>query len=125
MSQRDNRRIPGLDMHHLRRRPYGPLSGEAKTPLGPDQVNVIIIIIRLFAVEKLPFNEPVRVAIPNEITLAQLVSVCIIPSGFDRLDSNTVFSWAMEVVEDNDGGHSPPNPPRLQSSSIGQHSACG
>jgi hypothetical protein len=40
------------------------------------------------------------VDIPNEITLAQLVSAFIIPSGFDRLDSNTLFLWTLEIVED-------------------------
>jgi hypothetical protein len=39
MAQRDNRHF-GLDCTPPDRRPYGPLSGAAKTPLGPDQVNV-------------------------------------------------------------------------------------
>jgi hypothetical protein len=53
---------------------------------------------QLFTSEKIPFNEPVPVTIPEEITLAQLVAHFIIPKGFDALDSNTVFQWTPEVV---------------------------
>jgi hypothetical protein len=55
---------------------------------------------QLFTIEKIPYNEPVLVDIPSEITLAQLVSTYILPSGFDRPDSNTAFQWTPEVVPD-------------------------
>jgi hypothetical protein len=44
MAQRDNRRILGLDMHHPAAGPPGRCPVQPSTPLGPDQVNVIIII---------------------------------------------------------------------------------
>jgi hypothetical protein len=53
-----------------------------------------------FTVEKIPYNELVPVDIPSEIALAQLVSAYILPSGFDRLDSNPVFQWTPEVIPD-------------------------
>jgi hypothetical protein len=62
---------------------------------------LIPAIWQLFTAERIQWNEPVSVLISNEITLAQLVSAYIIPSGFEHLDSNTVFSWALEVVENN------------------------
>jgi hypothetical protein len=54
----------------------------------------------LFTVEKTPVFEPIPVDIPNEMTLAQLVSASIIPSWFDRLDSDTVCLWTLEIVPD-------------------------
>jgi hypothetical protein len=54
---------------------------------------------QLFTVEKIPFNEPVPGAIPGEITLAQLVAHYVIPSGFDQLDSNTVFQWTPKLFK--------------------------
>jgi hypothetical protein len=33
----------GTWLHHPDTWPYGPLSGAAKTPLGPDQVNVLLL----------------------------------------------------------------------------------
>jgi hypothetical protein len=53
---------------------------------------------QLFTVDKTPVCEPVPVDVPNEITLAQLVSAYIIPSGFNRLDANTVFQWNLEIA---------------------------
>jgi hypothetical protein len=44
MAQRDNRRI---DMHQSAAGPTGRCPVQSSTPLGPDQVNVIIIIITL------------------------------------------------------------------------------
>jgi hypothetical protein len=48
--------------------------------------------------EKTPVGEPVPVDIPNEITLAQLATGYIVPSGHDRLDANTVFFSNLEIA---------------------------
>jgi hypothetical protein len=55
---------------------------------------------QLFTNEKYPFNEPVPVVIPEEITLAQLVAHHILPAEFDNLDSNAVFKWSLKVSRD-------------------------
>lgn len=38
--------------------------------------------------------------VPNEITLAQLVSHVIIPAGDDQLGADTVFFWSLGVIPD-------------------------
>jgi hypothetical protein len=55
---------------------------------------------QVFTAEKSSVCETVQVDIPNEITLAQLVAAYIIPSGFDHLDSNTIFFWTLDVISD-------------------------
>jgi hypothetical protein len=55
---------------------------------------------QLSTAEKTPVCEPVPVDIPNEITLAQLVSSFIVPAGFEQVDANTVFFWTLEVISD-------------------------
>jgi hypothetical protein len=46
MAQRDNRRL-GCWHAPPRRRPVGPVSGVAQTPRGPDQVNVLLLLLSM------------------------------------------------------------------------------
>jgi hypothetical protein len=53
---------------------------------------------QVFTMEKTPVDNPTLIDIPNEITLAQLVTYFILPAGGDW-DVSTVFYWCPEEVE--------------------------
>jgi hypothetical protein len=53
---------------------------------------------RVFTMEKTPIDVPAPMDIPNEITLAQLVTYFILPAGGDW-DVGTVFYWCPEEIE--------------------------
>jgi hypothetical protein len=50
--------------------------------------------------EKTPVGVPTLIDIPNEITLAQLVTYFILPAGGDW-DVNMIFYWCFEEIENN------------------------
>jgi hypothetical protein len=49
--------------------------------------------------EKTPVDVPVPIDIPDEITLAQLVTYYILPAGGDW-DVGTIFYWCLEEIEE-------------------------
>jgi hypothetical protein len=64
MAQRDNRR---LDMHQSAAGPPGRCPVQSSTPLGPDQVNVIIIIRPLQYVSSLGDSRSCSVIGPKSV----------------------------------------------------------
>jgi predicted ABC-type sugar transport system permease subunit len=54
---------------------------------------------QIFTMENTPLGEPVVIQAPNEITLAQLVTFFILPSGI-QLDVGSVFYWNLLRIED-------------------------
>jgi hypothetical protein len=54
---------------------------------------------RIFTIEKTQFSEPVEIFAPNEITLAQLVTYFILPTGI-QVDVGSVFYWNLREIED-------------------------
>jgi hypothetical protein len=66
----------------------------------PQEVGRLTVMsYQIFTIEKTPFGEPVQILAPNEITLAQLVTYFILPSGI-QLDVGSVFYWSLEEVPD-------------------------
>jgi hypothetical protein len=45
------------------------------------------------------FTEVMGIVIPNEITLAQLVTYCVLPTGME-LDVDSAFYWYLPRIED-------------------------
>jgi hypothetical protein len=52
---------------------------------------------QIFTVDKTPVGDPVEISAPNEITLAQLVTYFILPSGI-QLDVGSVFYWNLQEI---------------------------
>jgi hypothetical protein len=70
------------------------------TVLRPREVGrLTVMTCQVFTIEKTPFGEPVQIQAPNEITLTQLVTYFILPSGI-QLDVGSVFYWDLREVED-------------------------
>jgi hypothetical protein len=61
--------------------------------------NLTRAAFQVFTMEKTPIDSPTPIDIPDEITLAQLVSHFILPAGGDW-DVNTVFYWCPEEIEE-------------------------
>jgi hypothetical protein len=64
-----------------------------------DVGRLTVMTYQIFTIEKTPFGEPVQILAPNEITLAQLVTYFILPTGI-QLDVGSVFYWNLEEVPD-------------------------
>jgi hypothetical protein len=54
---------------------------------------------QIFTMEKNPIGDPVEIFAPNEISLAQLVTYIILPTGI-QLDAGSVFYWNLREIED-------------------------
>jgi hypothetical protein len=54
---------------------------------------------QIFTIEKTPVGEPIEIQAPNEISLAQLVTFFILPTGI-QVDVGSVFYWNLEQIED-------------------------
>jgi hypothetical protein len=54
---------------------------------------------QIFTIEKTQYGEPVDILAPNEITLSQLVTYFILPSGI-QLDVGSVFYWNLRETEE-------------------------
>jgi hypothetical protein len=54
---------------------------------------------QIFTIEKMEFSEPVDILAPNEISLAQLVTYFILPSGIQS-DVGSVFYWNLREIPD-------------------------
>jgi hypothetical protein len=54
---------------------------------------------QIFTIEKTQFSEPVEIFAPNEISLAQLLTYFILPTGI-QLDVGSVFYWNLREIED-------------------------
>jgi hypothetical protein len=64
-----------------------------------DVGRLTVMTFQVFTIEKTPFGEPVQILAPNELTLAQLVTYFILPTGI-QLDVGSVFYWNLEEVQD-------------------------
>jgi hypothetical protein len=58
-----------------------------------------VMTYQVFTIEKTPFGEPVQILSPNELSLSQLVTYFILPTGI-QLDVGSVFYWNLEEVPD-------------------------
>jgi hypothetical protein len=66
----------------------------------PREVGPLIqMSYQIFTIEKTQFSEPVEIFAPNEISLAQLVTYFILPTGI-QLDVGSVFHWNLREIED-------------------------
>jgi hypothetical protein len=66
----------------------------------PKEVGILTVMTyQIFTIEKTPFGEPVQILALNEITLSQLVTYFILPTGI-QLDVGSVFYWSQEEVPD-------------------------
>jgi hypothetical protein len=55
--------------------------------------------LQVFTMDGTEFTEVMGIVIPNEITLAQLITYCVLPTGME-LDVDSAFYWHLPRVED-------------------------
>jgi hypothetical protein len=74
------------------------LSERYRTPKVREVAPLTAATYQLFTIEKEAIGEPVDIQIPNEISLSQLVTYYILPSGRD-FDVSSVFYWNLKELD--------------------------
>jgi hypothetical protein len=75
------------------------ISEKLQVPPPRDVGPLVQANLQVFTMEGSEVTEVMGVVIPNEITLAQLVTYCVLPTGME-LDVDSAFYWYLPRVED-------------------------